>query len=446
MNAYQKAAAWAAVTALFAGCSAGNPSDGEKKAASPPPPTAPTPAPPAPTVTSPSITAQPVGATLLTGATTTLTVTATGSLPTYQWKKNGTAISGATSASYTTPPATYQDDGASYTVVVSNSAGSATSTAATVHLSLSPDQAAYEGFALAGIYESSWNLNYSGGQTSGTDYLDYDYAVLSKSPLTNGPQTGPQQAPVNLTTSLALPAGGVTRVLKNGVILVVPDLQATYTSSYLGSAIQIDYLAADNTTVAFSRKRYNYAVTTMSGLLHLAPLEFRNAYNSIFVNPGVLNTTTTWAAGSAYVSFKQSALGDRYDVFDCHAATTGNSPSPCQTGTTLTAAMTAGETSTSDATTYHTADGKMANIGGVNIWVASQPRPVSSVGAYTVEYRLYFELNGNVYTGSLIKDGTVEGTMRYRTNPSDSTTTTYLDYQVRLNQAAMQSLAAGSLL
>ena len=446
MNAYQKAAAWAVVQAMFAGCSAGGPFDGERKPASPPPPTAPTPAAPAPTVTSPSITAQPVSVSVLTGATATFTVTATGSSPTYQWKKNDVAISGATSASYTTPAASYLDAEAAYTVVVSNSAGTAKSTPATLHLTLSADQAAFESFALApnGIYETSWELNYAGGQTSGTDWLDYDYAVLGKSPLTNGPQTGAQQAPVNMTTSLALPTGGVTRILKNGVVLVVPDLQATYTTSYLGSAIQIDYLASDNKTVAYSKKRYNYATSTLSGPLHSAPSELKNPYNSIFANPGVLNTTTTWAPGSAYLKFTASALGDRYVVFDC--GTGGNSPQPCQTGTTLSAAMSAGETSSHDATTYHTADGKMSNIGGVNIWVASQPRPISSVGAYTVEYRIYFEMNGNVYTGTMIKDGTVEGSLHYRTNPSDSTTTTYLDYQVRLNAPAMQSLAAGSQL
>ena len=56
---------------------------------------------------------------------------ASGTAPlTYQWQKNGTAVSGATSASYTTPPADVTDDGASFTVVVTNSAGSASSGAA----------------------------------------------------------------------------------------------------------------------------------------------------------------------------------------------------------------------------------------------------------------------------------------------------------------------------
>jgi hypothetical protein len=55
-------------------------------------------------------------------------VTAAGTAPlSYQWQKGTTAITGATSASYTTPATTTSDNGTQYRVVVSNSAGSAIS-------------------------------------------------------------------------------------------------------------------------------------------------------------------------------------------------------------------------------------------------------------------------------------------------------------------------------
>jgi len=67
------------------------------------------------------------------GQTASFSVTATGTAPlSYQWKKNGTAISGATSASYVTPATTSSDNGAQFTVVVSNATGSVTSSAATL--------------------------------------------------------------------------------------------------------------------------------------------------------------------------------------------------------------------------------------------------------------------------------------------------------------------------
>jgi hypothetical protein len=65
----------------------------------------------------------------------TFSVAATGTAPLgYQWRKNGTAISGATSSSYTTPATTASDDRALFSVVVNNSAGNATSSTATLNV------------------------------------------------------------------------------------------------------------------------------------------------------------------------------------------------------------------------------------------------------------------------------------------------------------------------
>lgn len=89
----------------------------------------------------PTITTQPANQTVTTGQTATFTVVASGASPlTYQWKKNGSNITGATSASYTTRATTTADSGSTFQVVVSNSAGSATSNAAT--LSVNPDSTA----------------------------------------------------------------------------------------------------------------------------------------------------------------------------------------------------------------------------------------------------------------------------------------------------------------
>ena len=79
----------------------------------------------------PVITEQPTAKTVDPNATATFSVTATGTAPfSYQWKKNGTDISGATSSTYTTPAASNANNNESFTVVVTNSHGSATSNAA----------------------------------------------------------------------------------------------------------------------------------------------------------------------------------------------------------------------------------------------------------------------------------------------------------------------------
>jgi len=84
----------------------------------------------------PSITAQPASQTVTAGNAASFNVTAAGTAQlSYQWKRNGTAISGATSSSYTTAATTSSDNGVQFTVVVSNSAGSVTSSAATLTVS-----------------------------------------------------------------------------------------------------------------------------------------------------------------------------------------------------------------------------------------------------------------------------------------------------------------------
>ena len=84
------------------------------------------------TVAAPTISVQPASQSVSTGSSVTLSVTATGDgTLTYQWYKDSTAISGATSVSYTIASASSSDAGA-YHVVVTNSGGSTTSSSATL--------------------------------------------------------------------------------------------------------------------------------------------------------------------------------------------------------------------------------------------------------------------------------------------------------------------------
>jgi hypothetical protein len=86
--------------------------------------------------TAPSITKQPASRTVTVGQPATFSVIASGAPTlTYQWRKNGTSVSGATSASYTTAATRVSDKGAQFTVVVKNSTGSITSNAASLTVS-----------------------------------------------------------------------------------------------------------------------------------------------------------------------------------------------------------------------------------------------------------------------------------------------------------------------
>ncbi len=87
----------------------------------------------------PTITTQPVSQTVAVGQTATFSVAAAGTTPlSYQWQKGGVSVAGATSRTYTTPPATSSDSGSAFTAVVQNTAGTATSTAAMLMVTTAP--------------------------------------------------------------------------------------------------------------------------------------------------------------------------------------------------------------------------------------------------------------------------------------------------------------------
>eukprot|EP01012_Entosiphon_sulcatum_P051831 TRINITY_DN7118_c0_g1_i1.p1 TRINITY_DN7118_c0_g1~~TRINITY_DN7118_c0_g1_i1.p1 ORF type:complete len:2111 (+),score=215.11 TRINITY_DN7118_c0_g1_i1:17-6349(+) len=80
-----------------------------------------------PAVVAPAITVQPVGGTIARGQTANFSVTATGTEPLiYQWKKDGVAISGATSSRLVIASA-QAGNGGGYSVTVTNGADTATS-------------------------------------------------------------------------------------------------------------------------------------------------------------------------------------------------------------------------------------------------------------------------------------------------------------------------------
>jgi len=81
----------------------------------------------------PTIATQPSSASVNIGQAATFSVVASGSgTLSYQWQQNGANIAGATSSAYTTSAATASDSGATFAVVVSDAAGSATSSIASL--------------------------------------------------------------------------------------------------------------------------------------------------------------------------------------------------------------------------------------------------------------------------------------------------------------------------
>ncbi|MBL0312145.1 MAG: PKD domain-containing protein [Holophagaceae bacterium] len=197
-----------------------------------------------PAPTAPTITSQPQNASVAAGATATFSVTATGSAPlSYQWRKNAANIAGATSASYTTPATTTADNGAAFSVVVSNSAGSATSanatltvTAPVVAVSITPatatiDTGATQQFtaSVTGSANTAVTWTATGGTVSATG--------LYTAPATAGTYTVTATSAADTTKSASatvtvnpVTAGTFNEVEPNNTIAAANAVGASYTA------------------------------------------------------------------------------------------------------------------------------------------------------------------------------------------------------------------------
>lgn len=90
-------------------------------------------------LSAPQITTQPQSQVITEPASATFSVQASGTAPlSFQWNRNSTVIAGATSSTYATPATSAQDNGAKFSVVVTNSAGRVSSKAAILTVTLTP--------------------------------------------------------------------------------------------------------------------------------------------------------------------------------------------------------------------------------------------------------------------------------------------------------------------
>ena len=230
----------------------------------------------------PSITTQPVNQSVNSGQSATFSVAANGTAPlSYQWRKNGTALSGATSASYTTPATTNSDNGEQFTVVVSNSAGSATSNAATLavnsvstyQLNASPTSLSFGNVNTGSSSTLSVTLTNSGdssvtisgvtvsgagfsdsGVSGGTVISAGQTATLNVSfaPSAAGSVSGSVSVASNATNSpavISLTGSGVQQSAANFPVWVMPSLSRVGQSDAPGSTSSISLSGARGETV-----------------------------------------------------------------------------------------------------------------------------------------------------------------------------------------------------
>jgi hypothetical protein len=120
------------------------------------------------TASAPQITTQPQNTTVTNGGNANFSVTATGTAPlTYQWRKTGANVPGATTSTFAVSGAT-TNDAVGYSVVVGNSSGSVTSSVATLTVLLPP-----------AVITGPQNLTVTNGGTAGFSVIASGTAPLT---------------------------------------------------------------------------------------------------------------------------------------------------------------------------------------------------------------------------------------------------------------------------
>jgi len=188
-------------------------------------------------VSAPLITTQPSSQSVNSGQTATFSIVATGTAPiSYQWMKAGANVSGATSASYTTPATTFTDNGSQFQVKVNNSAGSVTSNAATLTVNVAPS-----------IITQPSSQNVAVGQTA-----TFTVAASGTAPLTYQWQKGGVSISGATSASYTTPA---TTSSDNG-----SQFQVTVTNT-LGSVTSSIATLSVNSSPAIGTQPANLTVT-----------------------------------------------------------------------------------------------------------------------------------------------------------------------------------------
>ena len=295
------------------------------------------------TAAAPAITAQPVSKTVTAGQTATFTVAATGKPLTYQWQKNNSNISGATSASYTTAATTTGDSGSAYRVMVGNSAGSVTSSAATLTVNNAPTAAA------PAITAQPVSKTVTAGQTA-----TFTVAASGTAPLTyqwqknNSNISGATSASYTTAATTTGDSGSAYRVMVGNSAGSVTSSAATLTVNNAPTAAAPAITAQPVSKTVTAGQTATFTVAA-SGT---APLTYQWQKNNSNISGATSASyttaaTTTGDSGSAY----RVVVGNSAGSVTSSAATltVNNAPTaaaPAITAQPVSKTVTAGQTAT----------------------------------------------------------------------------------------------------
>ena len=345
----------------------------------------------------PTISAQPVGQAAPAGGSATFTVGASGTGLSYQWQRNGTSIAGATTAGYTLSPVAAADNGVSFRVIVSNSAGSVTSNGAT--LTVNGNQA-----PTARILSPADGSLYRGGEViqftgTGTDPEDgnlpasaFKWRVEFYHAQHTHPGPTPTVAGDGRSGSFVIPTEGETASdVWFRLFLTVTDLQGS----------------ASTTSVDVDPKLVTLSVATNPSGLQV----------TVDGQPQTAPTTRSWVSGTLLnlgASATQTLNGTSYTFTGWNPAVgTGGLITVPDANTTYTASFTAtgggsGSGIQSGATYSLTAkhSGKVIDVSGISMADGATVHQWTYVGGNNQKWVLT-DLNNGYYSVKAVHSGKV---------------------------------------
>jgi hypothetical protein len=328
------------------------------------------------TVNAPTaITAQPSSVAVCPGSPASFSVTATGTGLTYQWKKEGVAISGATSNTFTIPSVS-PSDGGNYTVTVTGTCGAVTSNAALLTVktpaaltNIAPVTACEGAFA-------EFSTTASGTGASAITWKDPSNLTIvsgSKYVITNVGLTSTLRIN-NLTTNdagsyTASTTGDCNSASKPAVLTVTPNVGITTGPSDASACQGAVGPLVFNVTATGANLHYAWKVNNVAAGTDSSTLSF---------NPSALAASTTPYPVTVHVTSDNGC-----SPADANATLTINAKptvtigisNACATGATLTATIHGGS---GTASTY--AWSGPGIVGATN----GQSITVNATGVYTV--------------------------------------------------------------
>ncbi|MBX2903562.1 MAG: immunoglobulin domain-containing protein [Chitinophagales bacterium] len=336
-----------------------------------------------------AITTQPVTQTACVGSSVTFSVVATGANLTYQWKKNNVNISGATSASYNIASAAAGDAG-SYTVVVSGTCGSVTSSAATLTI-----------VASASISQQPTNQTVCSGGTltfsvvgtggNNTTYQWWQNGIAISGATSATYTVSPATTVLNGSMFWVVISGSCGSVTSNSVSVTVNTATAitqqpqANVSVCVGSTLSLN-VAVAGSSVTYQWKKNGSNLPGATSATYSAPVtstaQAGNYTVAIGSACGSLNSDTAVVVVNDTVSITQQPVGATL----CEGSALNLSVTATGTGLTYQWMRNSNNISGATSATYSVANALPAHSGSYTVFIANScGNKISSAATVTVQ-------------------------------------------------------------